>query len=305
MFTCYKFRVVEGPRIRVEGPVRVYQVGLGGPSAEPYLKNQHGRDEMSTRRNFLTKGILALAGGLLGGKALAEDKSTEPQTMEASGEVLKSHMMRGRPPVEPLDTMVLWERSDNNTERPMTHEVLSLIHEEKGNRSFPWTIYSHLTTSHVEGDACVMCSRLTKLGAGWSSGLHSEVFAHARGVALGVNVEMSNHYTGTESTQIYGLNLLAAHGEACDMAIHIHDGNSHWKKAIGIEGKGEAAIDIAGKYDVGVALHSNSIRLDEGACIELDGTGKVRMRYKAGRIEFLNGDKCVGHIDVSERDHAL
>jgi hypothetical protein len=260
---------------------------------------------MSTRRNFLTAGIVALAGGLIGKRAMAEDKPAQPQTMEASGEALKSHMIKGHPPVEPLDTMVLWERSDNNTERAMTHEILSLIHEEKGNKSYPWTIYSHLTTSHVEGDACVLCSRLTKLGAGWSSGLHSEVFAHERGVALGVNVEMSNHYTGAEPTAIYGLNLLASHGAPCDMAIHIHDADSHWNKAIGIEGKGEAGIDISGKYDVGVNTHANSIRLDEGACIELDGAGKIKLRYKAGRIEFLNGDKCVGHLSVDGDDHAI
>jgi len=260
---------------------------------------------MSTRRNFLQAALMALAGGLLGKRALAQDKSVPQQTMDASGEILKSRMTKGQPPVEPLDTMILWQRSDNNTERAMTHEILSLIHEEKGNKSYPWTIYSHLTTSHVEGDACVLCSRLTKLGPGWSSGLHSEVFAHGRGVALGVNVEMSNHYTGTEPTQIYGLNLLASHGGPCDMAIHIHDANSHWRKAIGIEGKGEAGIDITGNYDVGINARSNAIRLDEGACIELDGVGRIRMRYKAGRIQFLNGDKCIGHLNVDGEDHEL
>lgn len=260
---------------------------------------------MSTRRNFLSAALIALAGGVLGRRTFAQDKPTQPQTMEASGESLKSRMAKGQPPVEPLDTMVLWQRSDNNTDRAMTHEILSLIHEEKGNKSYPWTIYSHLTTSHIEGDACVLCSRLTKLGPGWSSGLHSEVFAHGRGVALGINVEMSNHYAGAEPTQIYGLNLLASQGGPCDMAIHIHDANSHWRKAIGIEGRGEAGIDIAGRYDVGLNMHSNSIRLDEGACIELDGAGKIRIRYRAGRIEFLNGDKCIGHISVDGEDHEL
>lgn len=260
---------------------------------------------MSTRRNFLTSALMALTGGLLGKRALAQDRPVPPQAMEASGEILKSRMTKGRPPVEPLDTMILWQRSDNNTDRAMTHEILSLVHEEKGNKSYPWTIYSHLTTSHVEGDACVLCSRLTKLGPGWSSGLHSEVFAHGRGVALGVNVEMSNHYTGEEPTQIYGLNLLASHGGPCDMAIHIHDANSHWRKAIGIEGRGQAAIDITGQYDVGINAHFNTIRLDEGACIELDGVGKIRMRYKAGRVEFLNGDKCIGHLKVDGEDHEL
>ncbi len=263
---------------------------------------------MDTRRGFIIAGLAALVGSLLGKKtaAAAEEAKPEPErTMVAKGETLTRHMMKGRPPVEPLDTMILWERSDNNTERAMTHEILSLIHEEKGNKSYPWTIYAHLTTSHVEGDACVMCSRLTKKEPGWSSGLHSEVFAHARGVALGVNVEMSNHYTGTEPTQIYGINVLAAHGGPCDEGIHIHDANSHWKVGIGLDGKGNTGLDVRGKYGVGLNMHSNNIRLDEGSSIELDGEGRVKVRYRAGRIEFLNGDKCVGHILVDAEDHAL
>ena len=259
------------------------------------------------RRGFLITALAAIAGAVLGRKALAVEgtKPEPPRSMVAQGEPMTSHMMKGAPPVEPLDTMLKFERSDNNTERSMTHEILSLIHEEKGNKSYPWTIYAHLTTSHVEGDACVLCSRLTKLEPGWSSGLHSEVFAHARGVALGVNIEMSNNYTGSEPTQIYGINVLAAHGAPCDMGIHIHDANSHWKTAIGIDGKGEAGINLAGKYDVGVNMHSNNIRLDEGACVELDGTGKIRVRYKAERIEFLNREKCVGHILMDGKDHAI
>lgn len=258
---------------------------------------------MSTRRNFIRNAAVALAGGLLGKRALAANEPTPPTTMIAEGETLKNHMIKGRPPVEPLDTMLLFERSDNNTERPMTHEILSLIHEEKGDKSYPWTIYSHLTTSHVEGDACVLCSRLTKNGAGWSAGIHSEVFSHARAVALGVNVEMSNNYAGAEPTQIIGVNIMAAHGGACQYGIQIHDNNSHFEKAIGLNGKGQVGLDLAGKFDVGIDTHSNNIRLAEGACIELDGVGKVRLRYKAGRIEFLNGDKCVAHISVDGEDH--
>lgn len=259
------------------------------------------------RRGFLISGLAAIAGAILGKRVSAADepKPKAPGSMEASGEPLSSHMIKGHPPVEPLDTMLIFERSDNNRERAMTHEVLSLIHEEKGDKSYPWTIYSHLTTSHVQGDACVLCSRLTKLGAGWSAGLHSEVFSHARGVALGVNVEMSNNYTGSEATAIYGINVLASHGGPCDIAIHIHDADSYWKRGVVLEGKGQVGLDLPGKYDAGINTHSNSIRLDEGASIELDGVGKIRLRYRAGRIEFLNGDKCVGHIPTDGEDHAI
>jgi len=259
----------------------------------------------ATRRSFLAKALMALAGGWIGGKALAAEEKTAPSSLDANGDTLKTHMVKGKPPVEPLDTMMLFERSDNNTERAMTHEILSLIHEEKGNKSYPWTIYSHLTTSHVEGDACVLCSRLTKNGPGWSAGLHSEVFSYARAVALGVNIEMSNHYTGSDPTLIIGLNIQAAHGNPCQYGIQVHDGDSHWEKAIGLNGKGQVGLDLGGKFDVGINAHDNSIRVNEGTCIELDGEGKIRLRYKAGRIEFLNGDKCVGHIRVDGEDHEV
>lgn len=262
-------------------------------------------EDTTPRRNFIVKGLMAIGGALLGKRLLADGETPASSSLTTEGDVLKTHVIKGKPPVEPLDTMMLFERSDNNTERAMTHEILSLIHEEKGNKSYPWTIYSHLTTSHVEGDACVLCSRLTKNGPGWSAGLHSEVFSYARAVALGVNVEMSNHYTGSDGTLIIGINVQASHGNPCQYGIQVHDGESHWEKAIGLNGKGQVGLDLGGKFETGINAHSNSIRVDEGTCIELDGKGTIRLRYKEGRIEFLNGDKLVGHIRMDGEDHEM
>lgn len=256
----------------------------------------------SRRRNFLVSGIFALIGGLIGKQASAAE---EPSELGKSGEVVTTHMWKGRPPVEPLDTMLLFERSDNSNGRAMTHEILSLQHEEKGSRSYPWTIYSHLTTHHVEGDACVLCSRLHKNGRGWSTGLHSEVFINAPAVALGMNIEMYNNYTGDEKTQSIGLNV-QAHGPMMNQyGIQVHDDDGHFEKAVGLNGKGRTGLDVAGEFETGVHMHGNNIRLNEGTRIELDGEGKVAIRYKAGRIEFLNGDKCIGHIKVDGTDHEL
>ena len=70
--------------------------------------------------------------------------------------------------------------------------------------------------------------------------------------------------------------------------------------------RGKTGVDLSkGKFGVGVNAGANTIRLSEGTCIELDETGRVKIRYKAGRIEFLNGQRRVGHIDVSGDDHAL
>jgi hypothetical protein len=187
-----------------------------------------------------------------------------------------------------------------------THEVLSLIHEERGKRSFPWTLYTSLASHHDAGDACVVCSRLHKHGAGWSAGLHSEVFSHGRAVALGVNIEMQCDYAGPEPVEVIGLNIQPTGGDrTMQYAVQIQEGKGRFETGIGLNGKGSAGIDLKGEYTVGVNTHANSVRLNEGACIELEQTGRIRLRYRAGRIEFLNGEKCFGHLPVDGEDHPL
>lgn len=255
------------------------------------------------RRRFLIGGLAAFAGGIFGSKAGAQTKPEEGP-LQTEGQVLRANVYKGRPPIEPLDTMIRFERSDDNNGRAMTHEILSLMHEEKGNNSYPWTIYAHLTTHHTEGDACVLCSRLTKNGPGWSTGLHSEVFNHSRAVALGANIEMTNNYTGNDGCLVIGLNIQMLQGQPSQYGIQVH-GPGPVEKSIGLNGNGQVGLDLGGKFQTGINTHSNSIRLDEGACIELDGAGKVRIRYNKGRIEFMNGDRCVGHIETEGSDHRL
>jgi hypothetical protein len=254
----------------------------------------------SRRRYFLFAGVLSLIAGWFGSR-----RASAASTKNA-GEPVTTRMRLGAPPAQPLDTMLLFERGDDSNGKAITHEVLSLIHQEKGKHSFPWTLYASLETHHETGDACVVCSRLHKHGPGWSTGLHSEVFNHGRGVALGTNIEMSNDYAGTESPQAIGLNIQAVGGSApLQHGIQIHDGANHFQTAIHLPGKGATGIDLPGAFQVGLNLHGNNIRLAEGSCVELDGKGQIRFRYKNNRIEFLNGDRCFAHLDVSGEDHAI
>jgi hypothetical protein len=266
------------------------------------------------RRRFLRHGLFASLSGLLfadrrAAQALGPSLPplpAAPNGLQRSGEPLTTHLRQGQPPEQPLDSMVVFERGDDNNGRLGTHEILSLIHQEKGKRSYPWTLYASLETHHEEGDACVVCSRLHKHGPGWSTGLHSEVFNHARAVALGANIEMSSDYTGPESTQVIGLNIQAVKGPTpMQYGIHVHDGEGHFTTGVGLNGKGRIGLDLAGRFEVGVNARSNTIRVDEGTCVELDGIGQIRLRYLNGRIEFLNGDRCFGHLDVNGADHAL
>jgi len=245
-------------------------------------------------------GIMAGIVGLVVGK-----EPLRAETQE-SGDVVRTRMRKGKVGEQPLDTMVLFERGDENNGRAMTHEVLSLVHEEKGKNSYPWTMYASLETEHEVGDGCVICARLHKRGAGWSTGLHSEVFNHARAVAIGANVEMSSDYAGSETTQVIGVNVQAVGGSrAMQYGMQIHDKENHFETGIGLNGKGKVGLDLGGEFGVGINARGNSIRVNEGTCVELDGEGKIRLRYRGGRIEFLNGNKCVGHLDMNGEDHAM
>ena len=252
------------------------------------------------RRRFLLGGLASLVGGLFGFRAKAAATTT------AGGAPVTTHMRQGDVPTQPLDTMLLFERGDEHNGQAITHEVMSLIHVEKGKNSYPWTLYTSLETYHETGDACVVCSRLHKRGPGWSSGLHSEVFNHARAVALGVNIEMSNDYSGADATTVIGLNIQAVGGPTpMQHGIQIHDGANHFETGIHLKGQGTTGIDLAGNYRVGVNLRANNLRLNEGACVELDDKGLIKFRYKNNRIEFLNGERCFGHLDVNGEDHKL
>jgi hypothetical protein len=261
------------------------------------------------RRNFMSAAFASIVAFVFAKDAhggAGDDAPRDPT-------LVRTHMKKGDPPSQPLDTMLLFERGDD-TDTPGTREVLSLIHQEKAKQSYPWTLYTSLETHHETGDACVHCARLHKRGPGWSAGLHSEVFNHARGVALGVNIEMSSDYVGAEDTHLIGLNIQAVSSpppplsHPMQYAIHIHDkqnAGAHFETAIGINGKGKTGIDLAGDYQIGLHAHHNNIRLAEGACIELDDQGEVKIRYHNGKIEFLRGEKRVASIDMSGEDHAL
>jgi len=261
-------------------------------------------DEVRPRRGFLGAAVAAVTGAVVGAATRAANAMTT-----RGGEPLTSRMRQGEPPTQPLDTMLLFERGDDSAAPAITHEVLSLIHQEKGKHSYPWTLYTSLATHHEHGDACVHCARLHKYGPGWSTGIHSEVFNHGRAVAIGANVEMSNDYAGAEPTQVIGLNIQAVGGPAAmQYAIHVHDNNesAHFETGIGLAGRGKVGIDLSGKYDVaGIHTRGNNIRLGEGACIELDDKGEVQIRYREGKIEFLKNGKRVAHLDMSGEDHAV
>jgi hypothetical protein len=258
--------------------------------------------EEKTRRGFLISALSAALGAVSAAAARAQHALETEGRLTTKGQILRTEVSLGDPPREPLDTMIHFRRSDDNRERAITHQILSLSHEEKGSHSYPWTVYAHLGTHHEVGDACVLCSRLHKYGPGWSSGLHSEVFNHNRAVSIGVNVEMGNDYTGKEPTQIIGVNVQAVGPLPADHGIQIHDGNGRFRKGLGIEGSCDVAIELRGKHRVGLDMGGCQLRLGDGGEIALDGKGEVLMRYRDGSVEFLRGGRVCARIPLASED---
>jgi hypothetical protein len=103
----------------------------------------------------------------------------------------------------------------------------------------------------------------------------AHIFNHHRGVALGVNIKVHNDYSGSEQTVVTGLNIQAVGGSApMQHGIQVHDGNNHFQTAINLPGKGAAGIALPGSFQVGLNLRDKHLRLNENACVELDGKGQ-------------------------------
>ena len=83
------------------------------------------------RRQFLLTGLFSLIAGFFSGRSAAAAAA------KTTGEPVTTRMRQGEPPGQPLDTMLLFERGDDNNGRAITHEVLSLIHQEKRKHSYP------------------------------------------------------------------------------------------------------------------------------------------------------------------------
>jgi hypothetical protein len=228
----------------------------------------------------------------------------QPQPVPAPADLLPRRFLVGTPDIPPLDSPIVFAREETHI-KGGTVEVLSLIQEEKGDNSFPWTLYTQLRTRHTTGDACGICTRLYKDGPGWCAGIHSEVFSKNWGVGIGVNIEVSNQYEGTQGfNAILGIEMQSLGPKPALAGLQV-EGPGGYESMVRLRSTAKTGIELTGKCDVGVNLHANSLRLDEGAFVQLDQTGQIKLRYHEGNIEFFNGDKRIAYLPTNAEDHKL
>jgi hypothetical protein len=252
------------------------------------------------RRAFFKAALvpaLAVAVGELLGRGRAEAQAPLPDS-------LPRRLVVGKPDIPPLDSPIVFAREGTNN-KGGTVEVLSLIQEEKGDTSFPWTLFAQLRSRHTTGDAVVLQARLYKDGPGWSAGVHSEVFSRNWGVGIGVNIEMSNQYEGTQGFNgIIGIEMQSLGPKRALAGLQI-EGGGGFETQVRLRGAADTGIDIPGKCGVGVNLRGNALRMDEGTWVQLDQAGRIRLRYLNGNIEFYNGNRRIAYLPVSSEDHKL
>ena len=259
-------------------------------------------DRPVNRRSFFRAALVPALAAAVAQMGLA--RKAEAQAPAPTPDALPKRFIVGQPEIPPLDSPIVFAR-EGTSNKGGTVEVLSLIQEEKGDNSFPWTLYAQLRTRHRGGDACVICTRLHKDGPGWSTGIHSEVFSRNWGVGIGVNIEVSNQYEGKEGFNgVIGLEMQSLGPKRASSGLQV-EGQGGYETIVRLRADAQTGIDLTGKCEVGANLHGNSLRLDEGSFIQLDQTGQIKLRYYQGNIEFFNGDKRIAYLSTNAEDHKL
>jgi excisionase family DNA binding protein len=218
-----------------------------------------------------------------------------------------------------------------------THMLMSLQHQNDlppGSLSYPWAFFVNLDTNHDLGDGVGSIVNLWNRGEGWASAYHADVFAKGRGTAIGSNIE--TFVLGEERAHLVGLNVQnKAHRGSVGLQVQtgpLPDSHPWWETGMdgswdvglrlsgmpgagyyrtGIEldrhTRGRYGMRMRGEFDTGIDLGGNSLRVNGGVPIELDGGNGLALRYnpERSRIEFVQGDEIIAWLDTSRRDAEL
>ena len=253
----------------------------------------------SGRRNFL-----ASLGGLFGLAFIRPrppiEKVTPRSLVTSDGNNLYEQEIYADPNsnftalLPPLDSSVVWGRGIDSADRG-TVEVLSIIMDATGNAVgvYPYPVYVQLTTAHSYGDATGINSTLFHSGSAWATATHAEAHQESgnTGTTIGSNVEV--HKQTGAAGRVIGANVQSSEGD-CDQGVNIQ---GEWDTALNFDGgsSGTRGIWLQGKFEVGLDLGNNHMRMNAGQHICLEDTDSVYLQYnsKNGMIEFWKSGKRV------------
>jgi uncharacterized coiled-coil protein SlyX len=224
-----------------------------------------------------------------------------------------------------LDSMATWARTDVPGE-PVgyTSEVLSLISDASQPNSFAWPLYIELrgttdpgatiTTSQSVG--ATVRALVRSSGTPWTAGFHSEM-AHGRdaltsgtvvptaGTSILFDGEMRSYSSGGETI---GLNLHCVFTDStstnCDNGINIQTDTAatFWQNGIHFDSNGNYMNGNIGinfdqsRYNMGLDLANNSMRVNAGQKIILEHFGSVYIWYNptSSKVEIVRSGVVVG-----------
>ncbi|HZI10674.1 MAG TPA: hypothetical protein VE153_09820, partial [Myxococcus sp.] len=245
---------------------------------------------------------------------------------DSSGEVLRQWMDLSSPHVTApaLDTMVRWQRRDpEGVAAGYTNEILSLITDSNQQNSYSWPLYIELrgtthpgatqASSQSVGATVRMFNRST--GSPWQVGFHSEVghgrngldfgpLVDAHGTSILFNGEVRSYTTNGRTV---GANLQCTYTDGsskpCNRAINIQStsATTYWQDGIYFDsGSSYTAGNIGvnfgdARFNMGLDLANNSMRLNAGQRIYLERFGTAYMWFNQGtnRIELVRGGSVV------------
>jgi len=229
---------------------------------------------------------------------------------------------------QPLDSGVTWTRRQpaNDATGGYVRAILSLLSEGQGKNSYPWPLYVQVRASPAHNadmgsaNAFAVNARLINAGAGFGAAVFSDVQHNGNGTNIGFDFELIR---SSEAGRVIGLNVLNAGDpsnmpdttKSGDQAINIQTKvpDKGWDTAIRLEPNaasgraGHCGIWIEGKYDIGLDMENNNIKLNRGAKIFFDEnqTLFLWLNPSNSRLEFRYLDNVLGYLKLGTTEHEL
>jgi hypothetical protein len=312
-----------------------------GATAE--LESSTGDQKSLDRRRFFGTTAAAAVAGVVGSQTL---RSRPAAADGSSGVPLTSNMYFGATEIaspQPIDAPINWRRRQdaNDPDPGYVRSVLALQSEGQGANSYPWTLFVKNTAT--TSDAATQSSansygintRLINAGGGHGAAFFSDLQhgsaqnSTSAGESLGYDCEISRT---SPNGRVIGLNVanvgdlanLAGTARDADSAVNIqstHVGTQRrgWKAGILLEHvtpnppsdmtapAGDRGIWMKGKFQIGLDMENNDIKLNRGAKIFFDENRTLYLWLNPANthLEFVYLNKVLGYLTLGTSEHII